>query len=425
MTPHRSSDHWLRVEDLLAAVLEREPAERDVFLRESAAGDEQLYDEVVSLLAAHERTGMVDRLAGDLGPVVGRLREGASLAGRTAGRYRVLERIGGGGMGVVHRAMDDRLGRAVALKFLRSRLDADESAAERFRLEARSIAALEHPNICTVHEIGETDDGRLYLAMPLYEGETLQAIIARGPLPVADAVAIAVQICRALGKAHARGIIHRDIKPSNVFLTADGVVKLLDFGIVKLAGIALTGNAGPLGTPSYMSPEQARAGPLDHRTDLWSLGVVLYEMLTARRPFEAGVGVAVIAAVHRHDPVPLTAYREGIPPELQRLVATALAKAPERRYQTAQDLEADLLALGLTPIASGAFPPVPLASTSAMQPSTPVLSPSAPSAQPLPLAAAAPANLRPSSARPMRWLAMLAIALLALLLMAALRPLFA
>jgi serine/threonine protein kinase len=386
--PGDASERWERVNELLSAALERDAGARDAFLRDAAAGDDALYSEVASLLAAHERTGALDRLAGDLQPITGRLREGRSLTGERAGRYDVLERIGGGGMGVVHRAMDDRLGRSVALKFLRPRLDGDPSAAERFRLEARTIAALEHPNICTVHEIGETDDGRLFLAMPLYEGETLAARIARGPLGVEEAVAIAIQVARALAKAHARGIIHRDIKPSNVFITSDEVAKLLDFGIVKLAGIALTGNAGPLGTPSYMSPEQARGAPLDHRTDLWSLGVVLYEMLTGRKPFEGQAGVEVIAAVHRSEPLPLAARRPALAPALERIVATALAKDPSRRYQSAQALEGDLLALGVVGSVSGTFAPV-----------------------------AKPATEAPSRRVP-RWLALVAIALLAVLLMA-------
>jgi serine/threonine-protein kinase len=188
-------------------------------------------------------------MAADLAPLAARVRESASpahaqMSSRTIGQYQVLERVGGGGMGVVYKALDTRLGRTVALKFLQSRLGEDDSAAERFRLEARTIAALEHANICTIHEIGETDDGQLFLAMPLYDGETVQQRIARGPLPIGEAVGIAVQVARGLAKAHARGIVHRDIKPSNVLVTADGVVKLLDFGIAKLVDVTLTTGAG-------------------------------------------------------------------------------------------------------------------------------------------------------------------------------------
>jgi serine/threonine-protein kinase len=347
------------VEDLLAAALEREPGARDAFLAHACGGDAALRDEVASLLAAHERPGALDRLAADVAPLAARVRgSAATVAGRTVGRYEVLERIGGGGMGVVYRARDARLGRTVALKFLQPRLDADDSAAERFRLEARAVAALEHPNICTVHEIGEADDGRLYLAMPLYDGETLQARIARGPLPVGEAVAVAAQVARALAHAHARGIVHRDVKPSNVLVTADGVVKLLDFGIAKLADVTLTGAAAPLGTAAYMSPEQTRGAAVDHRTDVWSLGVVLHEMLTGRRPFAGEGGQAVADAIQHAEPSPVTAHRPDVPAALARIVATALAKAPEARHPSARALERDLLALGIAADLSGdAGPP--------------------------------------------------------------------
>ena len=274
------------------------------------------------------------------------------------GRYRVLERVAGGGMGVVYKAVDGQLGRTIALKFLHSRLGADDSAAERFRLEARAIAALEHPNVCTVHEIGETDDGRLYLAMPLYDGETLQRRIARGPLPVGEAVTIAVQIARGLAKAHSRGIVHRDIKPSNVLVTDDGVAKILDFGIAKLADVTLTGTAaGPLGTIAYMSPEQASGAHVDQRTDVWSLGVVLYEMLAGQRPFDGGGAAAVMANVQHAEPVPLSTHRGDVPRALDRVVARSLAKSPDDRYPTAQELERDLLTLGLASDTPGSVAP--------------------------------------------------------------------
>jgi serine/threonine-protein kinase len=271
-------------------------------------------------------------------------------------------------MGVVYKALDARLGRTVALKFLQPKLDADDSAAERFQLEARTVAALEHPNICTVHEIGETDDGRLFLAMPLYDGETLRRRVERGPLPIDEAVAVAVQIARGLAKAHARGIVHRDIKPSNVLVTDDGVVKLLDFGIAKLADVTLTGGGGPLGTVAYMSPEQTQGEPVDHRTDLWSLGVVLYEMLAGQRPFPGGEGAAVSDAIRHAEPPPISTFRPGVPPALERVVATALAKSPDARYQSAQSFERDLLALGLAPEIAGGVTPSALAGQRAPRP---------------------------------------------------------
>ena len=361
MTSGPPSDRWRRVEALFGAALERDASERDGFLDAACPDDPELRREVASLLAAHERPGVVDRLAAELAPLAARVRGSAApLVGRTVGRYQVLEPVGGGGMGVVYRALDARLGRTVALKFLQPRLGADDSAAERFRLEARTVAALEHPNICTVHEIGETDDGQLFLAMPLYDGETLERRIARGPLPIAEAVGIAVQVARGLAKAHARGIVHRDIKPSNVLVTADGVVKLLDFGIAKLVDVTLTGGAGPLGTAAYMSPEQAAGGPVDHRTDLWSLGVVLYEMLAGRRPFAGGAATVVLDAIRHAEPAPVAAHRPDVPPALDRVVATALGKSPDARYGSAQSFERDLLALGIAVGVSGDVTPGPV-----------------------------------------------------------------
>ena len=260
------------------------------------------------------------------------------LAGRTIGHYQVVERVGGGGMGVIYKALDTRLGRTVALKFLTPRLDADASAAERFRQEARAAGALEHPNICTIYDIGETEDGRLFLAMPLYDGETVEQRIKRGPLAIGDATEIAVQMLRGLAKAHARGIIHRDIKPANVFVTTDGVVKLLDFGIAKLADVSLTGPASrPLGTVAYMSPEQAHGTPVDHRTDLWSAGAVLYEMLSGRRPYPRGVPGAS-AEARASAPAPLVGQRPDVTPALERIVMKALERYPADRFATAEEL---------------------------------------------------------------------------------------
>jgi serine/threonine-protein kinase len=287
-------------------------------------------------------------MAAEFAPVTARLRTTAvSLVGKTVGPYELRAEVGGGAMGVVYQALDTRLGRAVALKFLRPHLGSDDSAAERFRLEARTVGGLEHPNICTLHEIGEAEPGQLYLAMPLYDGETLQRRIARGPLAVEEAVGIAVQIARGLAKAHARAIIHRDIKPSNVLVTADGVVKILDFGIAKLAGVALTGPSTVLGTLGYMSPEQAQSEAIDHRTDLWSLGVVLYEMLAGHRPFPGDTLPAVAESILSGDPAPISALRPGTPPQLDSILAIALAKTPDARYQSAQAFERDLLGLGL------------------------------------------------------------------------------
>ena len=340
-------ERWRRIEELLALALDREPAARARFLDAACAGDSDLRREVDSLLAAHERTGPLDRLAPEVASITAELRgTAAMLAGRTIGPYQVLEPVGDGGMGVIYRALDTRLGRTIALKFLKPRLDADVSAAERFRLEARAAGALEHPNICTIHDIGETDDGRLYLAMPLYDGETLEQRIARGPLAVAEATDIAVQMLRGLAKAHARGIIHRDIKPANVFVTVDGVVKLLDFGIAKLADVSLTGPASrPLGTVAYMSPEQAHGTPVDQRTDLWSVGAVLYEMLSGRRPYPRGVPGATTEA-RASVPASLVAQRPDVAPTLEQIVMKALERFPADRFSSADVFAQALLTVG-------------------------------------------------------------------------------
>lgn len=240
-------------------------------------------------------------------------------------------------MGVVYRAEDTLLGRTVALKFLPPMLTPNPRAKARFLNEARAASALDHPNICTIYEVGETAEGQLFLAMAFYGGETLKQRLERGPLPVAEALHIALQVARGLAKAHRHGIIHRDIKPANLMLTADGIAKILDFGIARLPGQTLSGPL--LGTPGYMSPEQARLGAVDARSDVWSLGVVLREMLTGWRP---GLGLAE-TPLEEEPPVPLLP-REA-PPGTEALLARMLADEPADRYPDAAALEADLSAL--------------------------------------------------------------------------------
>ncbi len=268
------------------------------------------------------------------------------LVGRTLAHYRILEYSGGGGMGVVYKAEDLRLARTVALKFLPPELTRDPEAKSRFLQEARSASVLDHPNICTIHEVGETDDGRLYLSMPYYDGETLRRRIERGPIPIDEAVDIGEQIARGLAKAHRGGIVHRDIKPANLMVTGDGVVKILDFGLAKLVGAAaITRTGSSVGTPAYMSPEQARGEDVDHRTDLWSFGVVLYEMIAGRRPFRGEHDQAVLYGILNEPPKPLTEMRSETPPELERIVEGLLAKDAADRYPAAEGPLGDLRAL--------------------------------------------------------------------------------
>lgn len=264
---------------------------------------------------------------------------GESPRERYLGPYRLLEHIGGGGMGVVYRAEDTRLQRIVALKLLPPELTRDPIAKARFFQEARTASALDHPNICSIYEIGETADLQLYLVMPCYDGETLRERIDRGALPIGEALDIASQVAQGLAKAHRSGIIHRDIKPGNLMITADGLMKILDFGIAKLAGRAgLTRTGSVVGTPAYMSPEQMNGDDVDVRTDLWSLGIVLYEMVTGQRPFRGGHESVLREAILHAAPEPLTQRRPDAPAELQRLVSGLLAKDPTARTAPAEEV---------------------------------------------------------------------------------------
>jgi Tol biopolymer transport system component len=243
---------------------------------------------------------------------------------------------------VVYKSYDTRLERTVAVKFLPPELTRDPVAKARFLQEARTASALDHPNICTIHEVGETDDGQLFLVMTCYDGETLKRRIEREPLSITEALDIAKQVAQGLAKAHRLGIIHRDIKPANLIVTTDGIVKILDFGLAKLAGAAGLTRAGfCLGTPAYMSPEQAR-GEVDHRTDLWSLGVVLYEMVTGIAPFAGDSDQAIIHALLTEEPKPPSTLRPEVPPELERVLQGMLAKDPGDRYPTVDAALVDL-----------------------------------------------------------------------------------
>jgi serine/threonine-protein kinase len=265
------------------------------------------------------------------------------MIGRTISHYKILEALGEGGMGVVYRAEDTKLRRTVALKFLPPDLTRDPEARARFINEARAASALDHPNICTIHEINETDEGQIFICMSYYDGEMLKEKIERGPLTLEEAVDIAEGIARGLVKAHGNGIVHRDIKPANILITADGQVKILDFGLAKLAGqTRLTRTGTTVGTVAYMSPEQARGNEITPSTDIWSLGVVLYEMLTARLPFRGDYEQAVVYSIMNEQPRSISGLRSGVPLELERIVTKAMAKDPNERYERASDILSDL-----------------------------------------------------------------------------------
>ena len=259
--------------------------------------------------------------------------------GSTLGPYTILAELGHGGMGVVYTAQDPRLKRQVAIKLLTSELTRDETAKQRFLQEAQAASALDHPNICTIHEINETADGQLYLVMAHYDGETLKERIARGPLVLDDAIDFATQVGQGLAEAHAAGIVHRDIKPANLLIATGGVVKFLDFGLAKLAGTeGVTQTGTTVGTVAYMSPEQARGEEVDHRTDIWSLGVVLHEMLTGLQPFRGENLLSISGAIQQDPPPALT----GDSSSLNNVVRLALHKSQPQRYQAVTDLLAGL-----------------------------------------------------------------------------------
>jgi serine/threonine protein kinase/tetratricopeptide (TPR) repeat protein len=268
------------------------------------------------------------------------------IVGKTVAHFRIVEPLAAGGMGVVYRAIDTRLGRPVAIKFPLPGQHVDGQVRERFLREARAASALDHPNICGIYEAGETETGQLFLAMPLYEGETLKARIARvGPLPIADALAIALQIARALTAAHRADIVHRDLKPANVIILPDGGVKILDFGVARVGDVTLSRSHGAIGTVFYMAPEQFRGNRLDVRADLWALGVLLYEMLTGRRPFDGEHEIAVVHAIVDSNPARPSALRFDISPELDALLLALLAKQPDRRPPSAEAVSAELTGL--------------------------------------------------------------------------------
>jgi TolB-like protein/tRNA A-37 threonylcarbamoyl transferase component Bud32/Tfp pilus assembly protein PilF len=270
------------------------------------------------------------------------------MIGKTMSHYRIIEKLGEGGMGVVYKAEDTKLHRPVALKFLHPELTRDDEAKTRFMHEAQAAAALNHPHICTIYEVGE-NEGQSFIAMELVEGESLKERIERGPLPIDDAVSLAVQVGEGLGEAHEKGIVHRDIKPGNIMLTARGQAKILDFGLARLgADMKLTKADTTLGTAAYMSPEQTSGKDVDRRTDIWSLGVVLYEMITGRRPFTGDYEAGVVHSILNDAPEPLTARRSNVPMELERIIGKALAKNSSERYPHVEDMLVDLRALRST-----------------------------------------------------------------------------
>jgi len=352
----KKNERWQEVERVYHLALTKPPDDRSEFLDHACGDDNELRLEVESLLAYEtEAKDFIESPALELAAKMMADKDSATVVGRTINQYKILSLLGAGGMGEVYLAEDTRLRRKVALKFLPLLLTQDKSHLRRFETEARAVAALSHPNVCTIHEVIETSEGRQCIVMEYVEGITLRDHMAEKPLKVNEAVEIAMQIASALSAAHTRGIVHRDIKPENVMLRGDGYVKVLDFGLAKLtekADVADSQSETPrmelkttpgvlMGTVAYMSPEQARGLPVDARTDIWSLGVVLYEMVAGRKPFDGPTPTDVIISIAEREPQPVSHTA----PEamlLQRRIAKALAKHRGERYQTAQEFLTDL-----------------------------------------------------------------------------------
>src|SRR5262245_52792808 len=358
------SERWRRIERLYYTALERDATGREAFLIEACAGDDGLRREVESLLAVHERAeGFMSAPALEIAARLIAEDQGQTTPGQMISHYQVLSLLGAGGMGEVYLAEDTRLGRKVALKLLPQIFTQDRERVLRFQQEARAASALNHPNILTIYEIGEFE-GRHFIATEFIDGQTLRMLM-NARVKLRAALDVATQVASALAAAHEAGIVHRDIKPDNIMARRDGYIKVLDFGLAKLTerfspdrtanadsdastkGVVHSDPEKLMGTPRYMSPEQIRGLEADGRSDVFSLGVMLYEMVTGRAPFDGTTIAEVMAAILNQEPSPLRRYALDAPAELERIVDKALQKDCEERYQVIKDLLLDLKSLKL------------------------------------------------------------------------------
>jgi eukaryotic-like serine/threonine-protein kinase len=345
-----------QVEEIFQTAIDLPPEQHAGYLGKVCAGSGEMRAEVDALILAYEESAdFIERPAIEIDAAVVAGSLGEALIGQTISHYRIIERLGEGGMGVVYLAQDTKLGRRIALKLLPARFTIDAERVHRFEQEARAASALNHPNIVTIHEIGHLDSSH-FIATEFIEGVTLREHLGAGRLEVDEALAVVTQVASALTAAHAAGIMHRDVKPENIMLRSDGYVKVLDFGLAKLtlprtspvdteAQTKTPIKTDPgivMGTVNYMSPEQSRGQAVDARTDIWSLGVLLYEMLAGSTPFKGETRSHVIVSILEKEPLPLADYSAEVPAELERIAGKALNKNRDERYQTAQELHLDL-----------------------------------------------------------------------------------
>ncbi len=325
---------WDKVQQIFDSAMQMAPTERGAYIKGACRGDDDLLEEVNTLIGL---TGQP--AAGGGAPQPFRPdSETGSLVGQTIGPYEVLSKIGVGGMGVVYRARDLRLDRELAIKCLPSHMARDEMARERFITEAKAASRLEHPNICSIFDIGETPGGELYMAMPYYSGQTLGQRIRQSPMPAEEASRVIQQVADGLAAAHRNNIIHRDIKPANIMLTDGAGVKILDFGVAKMSGVELTGTGISVGTAAYMAPEQLMGNKdIDHRVDIWAVGAMLYEMLSGKRPFGGDTIYAVIYSVLYNDKS-LDEELADIPDTLRKIIAGCLVREPDKRFASMNEL---------------------------------------------------------------------------------------
>ena len=351
LTPEK----WQKAKEIFYAALQRSPAEREHFLDESCKNDDDLRDEVESLLAAHgEAENFMQRPAvGEVAEMVVEASGKRLTKGQTVAHYKIMSELGAGGQGAVYKALDTKLGRTVALKLLPPELTVDETSRKRFQREAQLASSLDHPNICTVHDLTEVE-GHHFIVMQFVAGRNVRQVVAGHPLELKSAVKIAIQVCDALAAAHSQGIIHRDIKAHNIIVTDSGQAKILDFGLAKLTSEKMVGTeqkeltalGSPYGTPTYAAPEQSRGERVDQRADIFSAGVLLYEMLAGTWPFQGKTTIDVRHAVLYDEPRPIAECRgEALPEKLRETVDRALAKEPRERYQQIAEMRDELIAV--------------------------------------------------------------------------------